>query len=459
MTSTRRLVISSFAALIGLFLVFQLPYLRPPTVRTISASYDYGFDNSLGILVLAATALFFVGAGFAWMKRPSAIAMTSAHAGDEITRRPLWIMTFVSLLLIGALASISSDFGFGESTQFVLALERLSLGQTIYAQFDFYYGPLLAYGPYAIFELGHWLHLDLKTAYFIALALFQWAGLLELRFLIDALDVTPRQRRWMFYTVALATLPFHSGINLILFRFLTPVAGLLLLRRAERLGVGMRCLLMVGLSLLTFGISVEYGVVLAVSLAIYYGGSFAFDRRPSNLMYVAVALASPVLCYFAFPGLFNTVHLYLMGAWRWPFVLSLPLVTFFFAVWVLAFATGSMLNDIRRNYFAVVLCILAVGSLPAALGRCDPGHLMLNGLTVMLLAWAFVARSMAGRSRVVFGVLLVVGIGLTNIVAALRLYAPLYTSLAFRVVARHVPPDTMARLARGAASSLHLDQE
>jgi len=235
----------------------------------------------------------------------------------------------------------------------------------------------------------------------------------------------------MFYAIALSTLPIHSGINLIVFRYITPLISFVFIKRIEKFSLGL-AIAIPTLCFVTFGISVEYGTVFILATSIYYAGRFLIDRSVSSLRSLALVIISSLLVYLTFPGLFHTIQLYLMGAWRWPFVPSLVLVLFFLLVFTLAFAIGVSLRNIKENYFFLCFCLLCFGGLPAALGRCDPGHVLLNGMGIIVLAYAYLHSVAPPRLVTVFRFVFVIAFGVLMNLSTLVAYSNIYSALAFR---------------------------
>lgn len=425
-------IVLSLIGIIGLFLIFEVPYLFPPQVMTLSASYDYGFNNTIGIIVLGIVSLLFVGAGFLSVKDDKYMHI-GIHSSAEtpLSFSAVVITSGLSIVLVFILFLISGDFGFGESQQFILAMERVSIGQQLYKDFDFYYGPLLVYIPYAIYKISYLFEGSFKGAYFICLAFLQIAGLFELRYILNAIPIQEDIRKKTFYAIALFTLPFHSGINLILFRFITPAAGMILLKKIGEMNVFIKSITILALSSAVFGISIEYGVIFTVALTIYYLGLSIVKKCPVDLFYSALVLTVAFLFLFFFPGLFNTVKLYLLGGWRWPFVPSLPLLLFFISVFLLSFTIGNHLKNISENYFFLSLCLLALGTLPAALGRCDPGHVFLNGLMVLILSFSFLSYITKPKLTRLFGLMLVLSFGVPLMFGTIYMCSGIYSRNAF----------------------------
>lgn len=433
--------------LICLFIIFEVPYLFPQSVRTISASYDYGFNNTIGILLLIMACGIFATLGFFWTKKNTELKFFDANPSSaQISQREILVTSFVSLLLISLLFLVSGTYGFGESTQFLQAMERISIGQKLYVDFDFYYGPILAFGPYLIYKIGQLVNFEYKTAYFITLAIFQVISLIELRFILNSISLRSGLARKFFYVIVFSTLPFHSGINLILFRFITPVSGFIFLRKKENLSIKWRSAIVLSLSFLTFGLSIEYGVVFSVALCIYLIFSLVIDRTPGSLICLAITMVSPVFFYGLFPGLFHTMHLYLLGAWRWPFVISLHLLIFFTSVFIVAFLIGSQLRDVKKNYFLISLCILAIGSLPAALGRCDPGHVILNGLMIFILAYSYISYTWSKKYIFAMYFAFIMSFGVFCSYPTIKSYGIIYVSQSFKKLSQYATKSEISNL-------------
>lgn len=441
----RGLILAIFT-LIGFVTIFEVPYFFPSATRTISASYDYGFNNTVGLLMLAFCCLILVGIGVFSPSKVVFGAIDLDKKANSVSNRDIVLVAIASLAAIAVLFGLSGDLGFGESTQFFLAMERISIGQKLYSDFDFYYGPLLAYVPYWLYLAGEPLGLTFKPAYFISLAFLQIVGLLELRYILNKFSFKQGLARKIFYAIALATLPLHSGINLILFRFITPAVGLILIGRMSGGSLVVRSIVIIAFTFLSFGISAEYGVIFSVALSIYISGIFLIDKSYNNALFLFFTLVSPSVFYVLFPGLFATMHLYILGAWRWPFAPSLQLILFFISTFAIAFYLGSLLRRAKNSFFNICFCLLAIGSLPAALGRCDPGHVVLNGLLVLIIAYSFIAHIWSAKQSATIGFLLLLAFCVFYNASTFQMYSRVYMSLAFSKLHKTISNESLDKL-------------
>lgn len=437
-------------AVAGLAALFTIPYHFPPATMTVSGSYDWGFNNTIGILILGAVCFFYLVAGyFSAADAAPFDAPLKSTGGAAVTRRDWLVCVGVSAVLILILAVLSGDFGFGdpESEQFVPAMQRLADGQRVYSDFDFYYGPWLLFVPYLGYLAVSLFGGSVADGYFLGLFILQLLGLAQLRFLINHMPMSDRHRRITFYAAALATLPVHAGINLILFRFITVAWGLLLISRIPADQWRRRASTAAGLAALTYGVSPEYGIILTIVFLVLAALAWIEGRRLESAAMAVVAILAPMVFRLLFPGIFNTIAVYAQGGWRWPFVPSIGMLAFFTAMFVLSFAIGTRIRNLRGNVVYLTLCLAALGSLPAALGRGDPMHLVLNGFMILLLAFSFV--SVAGRRRVIaaYGGVMVLAFALLLNFSWLWLYRALYLDRIVQTVGTAAAVDTIRNVA------------
>jgi hypothetical protein len=420
--------------------LFWLPYNFSDGVVTVSASYDYGFNNFVGIVVLFFVCVCYLLLGW-WKGASNAVGLESAISTGGVLRKDLILTGLTSILLAVFLYFISGSHGFTESVQFFHAVDRLLAGQVLYSDFDFYYGPLLGYLP-AFASLGF----GVKAGYFLVLAILQLAGLVQLRYLTNKLPIREVFRRPIFYTVAILTMPIHSGINLLLVRYITLACGILFISKIDSRRQALIVMSSLALSFLSYGISTEYGAICTLTLAVSGLVGFYFSRRLSDLAVGTLSLFVPIVFFFAFPGMFETVALYAKGGWNWPFVPSMALLSFFAAIFLVAYNTGENFRAIKSNIGYLSVILASLGGLPAALGRCDPGHILLNGLPVILVGFGYLTIKNLRWSRV-FGSMLLLTFGLLYGVSVLQLYAPVFAGLAIKRLVTIVPSENFVKAA------------
>lgn len=433
-------------AVAGMVALFTIPYYFPPAVMAVSGSFDYGFNNTVGILILGVLCFFYLVAGYFRAADASSSDVPAKPASKAVTRRDVLICAAIAAALIAILSLLASDYGFRdtESEQFLHGMQRLNDGQEIYRDFDFYYGPWLLYIPQLCFLLLEPFGGSMVAGYLLSLFLLQLLSLVQLRFLIDHLPITEPYRRITFYVAALATLPIHTGINLLLFRYISVPWAVLLISRMPPDQPTRRLVTAAASAVLIYGASPEYGIILSVVMLVMAAGSF-LERRPLESAGIALlAVTTPLLFWLVWPGLFTSFGVYAQGGWRWPFVPSLGLTAFFAAMFLIAFAIGLRLRKARENVLYLTVCLAALGSVPAALGRCDPVHLMLNGCTILLLAFSYVSRSASRRVVAAYGGLMILAFGVLPTFSWLYMYNGVYMEQLAETISPDAPVEGSA---------------
>ncbi len=254
------------------FGIFWLPYRVPaPMSGVCSLSADVGFNNhaavlAAGIGLLLLTALQLVTNRSA---RPTTVPSEDMHRG-------LGRMFVALALLQGTIAIyffwlLRHQWYLGEGNQFINRLYYVQEHLLPYRDFQFTYGPPFLYIPYAFHLL---FGMSMRSAYFVALYLFQFAGLFFLFSLLRHAKPFSLAARWILLILGL---PYILGVSLGLqytaVRFLAPYAALLVCDRI----LGSAAPGFVRLTLITaasifamFLISPEMGLSFIPALLIYF---------------------------------------------------------------------------------------------------------------------------------------------------------------------------------------------
>ncbi len=400
---TKRQLQLAALALFACFGVFVLPFLLPPKpIQGISAANVAAFNNKVAALAVAAASL--VSLLYFYVRGGSSDGSVEKNEGDF---RPLpgVLIATVILIVCGLLAAVGvmllrSRLMYRDDLDYFV--NRLSqhtvFGRRLYDQIEFPYGPLLFYAPLLVQKLLLPLHLSLRSAYVVSLSCFHVLGLLLLAYVVNALRMTRRWKILAFTGLSLLTIQLDFGLNYTLDRFLIPFACLAFaLRRQQTWSIAISVALCQMLCLAT---SPEMGFAfLAGTLA--FAGYRALLERSSQVWIIALVPLPAALLFFrlAGGGYLRMLGMFSRGVYNLV-VEPLPyMLVFLFAVcglvpWLMAGQFRS------RSQSAPLLCALYVASLallPVALGRCDPDHVLLNGMCFYLLS--FVAVSSVRRSR------------------------------------------------------------
>lgn len=367
--------------------IFILPRYVP--VRpTYSDSYLFGYNNRAGVLLLLAglvlAGMFSGRLGLTFPERGSAAAVSRA------AKRNWTLVVFAAC--VGLWLLVRGFGGWGESRYMIDRLEALASGQVPYRDFEFAYGPLLMYGPRLLMLTG----LSAVDAYYLFWTGCSVAGVWMLAAVIDRLEIPGAQRTTVFHLFCWPLLVNASsaGTNDAAIRFLTPIwAALVTARMAER-GDG-RVLRVAGAAAGSTAacllLSPEMGMAFAAGMIAWLIFELArcgelFTAR-SAASVAAVGAAEAILLLFAARlGEFATLNQFAAGAFSYPILPAGYILVFFFGCGLVAVYLAWCL---RRGCADTGVLLAAAVSAPmvmSALGRCAPGHVLMNGIGVLLIA-------------------------------------------------------------------------
>ncbi len=374
-------------AFLSAFMVFRLPFLFPPMHRTMSASYAVGFNNkvaSLSVIALSLTA--FLLYRFLGSKRAS----DSLQDDGPISSRMFWITATVAGVYQGLLAYLVaiSRMHWGEATYFLEKLPLIRLEHLRpYRDFEFAYGPLMLYVPRlfsAVFVRNH----GDAAGYFVTLVLAQVASLWLLYWMLNNLPMRSRMRSGLFLAIALTiTLFTNMGLNYTLLRFCLAAPIVLILARQKTVA---RALAVAGAGVfLQLAVSPEWAVACSAGCFVFVIAT-AWERRAWQwlipcfgppLAFLAILLVTGS-SYFSDMSKFSYGYLNDVVSPAFPVLLFL-LAAICIAPYGIARALASRSG---RAKDMLALYMVALAAIPAALGRCDEGHILFNGMILWCLA-------------------------------------------------------------------------
>lgn len=381
--------------------VFVVPFRVGAGAPIVSTSYLVGYSNraALWIVVLGALAL-----SLARVLSPA----TGDHARDvpgpraypSVRAAALGIAPCVIAILFVAVLT-SADLSYAEASYFMRRLECVVAGEVPVRDFEYAYGPLLAYGPAA---LASWFKGAgaLKWGYLAAMAGSSAAGLAMLALVVGTLGMGARASA-VFVLLAVVTTPLLMGLNDSLLRFIAPFAIVAAMYQAggsERLSARWRQVSVLVLASVGTGfcllISPDTGMACVIGVVTYQASRLRGEgpRALPALLGTVTAVGGTTCIFAAFGGgkYLAAPLAYAGGAFNLP-VLPSPATAIYLAslLWVVS-TEGALFLRGRGSPVLVAFAALAMAFSPAALGRCDVAHLLLNGLGVYLLAF----RRLAG---------------------------------------------------------------
>ena len=385
---TRRTITFLFLlAIVFIVSLFTIPYLFPSSELASSMSYDYGFNNRVGLIIVLLGIISFGIIGFCRAGKDIKI-FDIKTSGILLTDYLVSIFILALFLLAMGITNGDRLIGHGgECTYFLPHIEDMVSGKLPYKDFIFYYGPALIYIPY-------WIHCLLPGtsvvfSYLLTLFIFQTIGLYCLYSIVRNLNIDSKYKRVIFFIVYFASFPTALGLNYELLRFVLPFWLLLFLSKTSK-GLSF---IWYPLSVITcLAISPEVGLTFLVAVVIYLFLKWVINKDSHYLLLllstVLLAIAFMVIYHDMFSMLTSTAS----GLLNFPFIVSIHLIAFFVSLFVLGFYLGVKIKSLNNNVLDSCFIILSLGLIPACLGRCDPGHVTYFGLFVFILCFVFISN-------------------------------------------------------------------
>jgi hypothetical protein len=231
--------------------------------------------------------------------------------------------------------------------------------------------------------------LKIDTAYILTVLLFFVLGLLAMESILRRFGISDRARGILLLFGTLATLNIMLGVMYTSLRFIYPLWAMLILHESLRSSdarngwIAAFALPFVGLLL-----GPEVGLVTCIgSLAgILWCLRTGEPHHASRSFAVLAALA---VCFAVFgPGYFKMILFFGGGAYSLPiFPAPYILAILLLSCWILPRLASAGWSAKGADASRWVSILFAAGLfLPAAFGRCDPGHIIFNGLSIIILA-------------------------------------------------------------------------
>jgi hypothetical protein len=380
----------------ALALVFWLP-LRIPMHPSGSISFELGFNNRaalVGFLAVLALGCF--------STRGLNMEPTAGDAVSEPDSQTLLWGLLATAVCCAVMAWVAHfTWGMDESPYLIGRVRTLLLGQRPYQDFEFIYGPLLLYMPAWVARA---FHIDAGPAYFIAWTIQWLAGTAMIALAVRWLGFAARRGRlafWLIWSAFLSSL-VNTGETYTPFREL---AALVCLLAVHRLVISPRRWRAFAVAVLSaaaiFTISPEMATAFMAATALYLGlASLGPDLWWSDLRYVAGYLLM-LLGFLAVLVTANRLHEFdsakAFGSGGADVPLLLTPTSFFVlaAMFVSGVFAASRLRELRLRDPRVAATIVAFSLLPGAFGRADPSHLVLYGLSALMVALSIASAGSA----------------------------------------------------------------
>ncbi|HMH32158.1 MAG TPA: hypothetical protein VK543_03960 [Puia sp.] len=407
--------------------VFVLPFYIPTLTKTLSSSYDYHFNNIVSVVGLWLGLLSFIILFHKQVKekisRISFSGWIKTDLSTSLEKKHLYFPILFYSLIIFLLYILGANYGYGEGAYFLNRIDRLALGQIPYRDFEYAYGVLFIYFPYFINRL-----FGISSSipgYSITLVLFSILGLYFFFRLVNSFHIGKKQKLFIFYGFVFCFVPYHNGLNYSLLRYLAPIISILLLFKyhdfiAPR-GIGKAlylALLATLLILINFLISVEMGFAVFLSILAYLAFAICFKERLYLVTIIFILILLAGLVYLA-GGLdfFLVMKSFTSGAMNWVIIPS-PSICFYIVSFLFTNFILSIKLYEQKNASLICLLVFNLLMVSPAFGRCDPPHVLYNGLSVFLFPWLLLAYSNGKyfkRFTVLFFLIFVVVMNISNL--------------------------------------------
>jgi hypothetical protein len=393
--SRRSIAIALFLLLAA---VVFLPYLVP-VAPSVSLSYLVGYSNRTGFLIFSVGSVL-----FALLCRNFFPEATSA---DE----PLGLSALIIALAIAVAACCFRLFPHGKHLVGVEASYALSRIQMLvqrlrpYRDFEFAYGPAHLYIPVVLARMTH------RTALFgyYAWWMLQWIlGTAMLWAAIRLLELPLSRRRAVFWILFVIQLPAivaegtaYTPTRTIGSAFFVVLVAWLLHRKRTSLLVPVTAILCVGGAL---AISPEQGIAVFSGLLVWFillnatgpNATGVNATRVEKLSIYATALfflGAVALLFWCWRfDEFSSLLIFSKGAYSFPLLPSPTNITILVCYIAAACAAAHTLLAKRFDSVTVPLFFTGFALLPAAMGRCDVGHLLMAAPALLLGIAAIEAR-------------------------------------------------------------------
>jgi hypothetical protein len=380
--------ITAAASLAALFLIPRLI----PASPSISDSWLFGFNNRVFVLLLL---VFLIAFSRTLRWRFPADGQVGA-----VSHRLVWVWIAIFFVACcGIWYLVRGLGGFGESTYLIDRVNALAEGQVPYRDFEFAYGPLLIYVPWALTML----HLPVATAYYLFWLITTLVGIGLLAMCISLLEVPGARKGEVFTLFCLFALSglYCTGVNYSLVRFLAPVAAALHLERIQRSGRPSAFVRVVagagGYCLALLLISPEMAIAIAFG-SFCWIALLSIRREISTRMATIglIVLGSIQTLLFALADhlrLLATLREFSRGANSFPVLPGPHILFFLLCCLVMARCVAGRLRAGSRWRQPSLLAAVSLPLLSAAFGRCDSGHVALNGIAILLFVTALLSTS------------------------------------------------------------------
>lgn len=375
----------------SLAVIFYVPRLVP-LHPTASDSYLFGYNNRVGILLLFAL----VAIGSIWTKGLNLQFDPDGASRRVPPRHLLWSLVAVSAVCLVMVLFACRVGGFMESSYEIDRVWLLSQGKTPYVDFEWPFGPGLLYGPVLISRL---LSINVVQGYHTFWTISCLLGVVILFALVNLIDYSTDSRVTIYFLsfgAWFVCIP-NMGTHYTLIRYASPLLFLLLVHKFAKVNDGRSrlhaALMAIGFTAILLLISPEIAIAHAFACACIF-----LICAPSHSVRYFAGYAGLLLALAAVFGaalrlhLLDTVKASGGGADSFPICFAPHILVFFAALFFCGCYAFRRFSGSGIEDNTIGLIAYSVPMAAAALGRCDPGHVFLNGLGIFLSSMIYASN-------------------------------------------------------------------
>jgi len=398
---SRLITISAFAS--ACVAMFVIPWFFPRAQPVLGESYALGFNNRLAVvglcvvIVAAAMARWFSPTAtedaretLAWFARDGWQAIRSA---SKLEYAILGLFCFFMTQFILWWDSMLVIPYWGESDYFLSRIDLVALGYRPYSDFHYLYGPFQLYGPLWLDRLTGGI-MGIETAYAYTVIAQTVLGCCCLFVFLKALSLSEWSRHWVLLLSLVMWLPLTMGLQYTPLRFTAVPCAIAMLHIAypstkplATAQARLFCAATMGFAA-TLMLSPEMGVVFAAAVTAFACVLAMRRDWPGVMACVFSVIVAVTVVQYSFPNYLSGLKAFAAGAMNFPIYPNLHNVLVAgVATYVMSKLAVAVFVDpqAEKAPFAAAIGGASALLLAPSLGRCDPGHVMINSLMMWLL--------------------------------------------------------------------------
>jgi len=385
-----------FAAFVvcSLIAIFYIPTLIPGP-SSASLSYLFGYYNPAGVVLLVL--LVTIGAFWTRGLNIEFEPMPRTRSLPVSKRVLFWSLLAVFLGCLAMFLIAGRYAGFGESAYEINRITLLAQGKIPYADFEFAYGASFLYGPVILHDL---LHINVLLAYHLFWLLNCLLGTVLLYSTVNLVNYPTNHKKSIFLLLFCAgylSSVLSMGTHCTYLRFTVPLFFVLTVYNSYHHG-NARWKLYSAFLALTFSIillliSPETAIAHAFACAwIFFFSSPTRSLRSVGL-FAGLLLAFALVFWAALKlPVLNSVKAFGAGADGLPIYCAPHILVYFAALFLCGCYFYRRLFAQRLNDNTFALVAYSIPMVAAALGRCDPYHVLLDGQGVFLASLFYLSN-------------------------------------------------------------------